>query len=113
MDDERIDLSALDPSRDAARWDQMIESVAARALEARSRPSPVALQVVAWAPAALVLAAAAALVVWLAPTGSGTPAATPPAQQPAAFALAQWASSGELPKTAELLETLGGDHGAH
>lgn len=113
MDDERIDLSPLDPSRDAARWDQMIESVATRASAGRQRPSPVAVQVVAWAPAALLLAAAAALVVWLAPTGDSARAPSSGAQQPAALALARWASTGELPETSDLLETLGGEHDAH
>ena len=38
MHDEKIDLSALDPARDAQHWNQLVESVVARALARRQQP---------------------------------------------------------------------------
>jgi hypothetical protein len=119
MDDERIDLSALDPARDGKRWDEMVDSVAARALAARRRstggasPGPVALQLVAWARPALALAAALALVVWaaaLAAGGAARASAPGTTRTEPAFALSAWAMQDELPSTEDVLETLGGDH---
>jgi hypothetical protein len=67
MTDRKIDLTALDPSRDEARWERMVRSVATRGAEgaARRRPGPLLLQLAAWARPALACAAALALAVWV------------------------------------------------
>lgn len=65
--DEPIDLAALDPSRDAARWEHAITGVAARGRERYlARRALVRRGAVA-----VVLAAAAALAVWLGAPGQG------------------------------------------
>ena len=119
MEDERIDLSALDPARDEKRWSEMIDRVSARSIAARSRPRAdagaglIAHQIVAWARPALAIAATLALVVWavaFAANSSRSPAVGEAARAEPAFALSTWASRDELPSTADLLDTLGGEH---
>lgn len=119
-EDDRIDLSALDPARnDEARWHAKADAIAARAVSARRRradASPIAMQLVAWARPALALAAGIALAVWAAAltTGGGAPGTGPEsttARLEPAYALSQWALSDELPPTEDVLQVLGGDHG--
>ncbi|HTJ44377.1 MAG TPA: hypothetical protein VL463_19875 [Kofleriaceae bacterium] len=88
MDDqEPIDLSPLDPSRDRARWDHLVSSVAARA-RARRRPS-VARELVRRGVPAFVLAAAAAAFVWIArPAPKPMP---PPASNDPSDVIIGWA----------------------
>jgi len=105
MDPDRVDLSALDPSRDPARWEAMVRRTAARGL-ARRRAS-VASQIAAWSRPALALAAGVALVVW-----TGTLAYTPTAESDPAGKLLEWASTDSSPATSEILETLGSRHAA-
>jgi hypothetical protein len=57
---ENVDLSVLDPRRDGARWDRMVENVAARAVEQRR----LRLRAVRRGAIAAVMAIAAALAVW-------------------------------------------------
>jgi hypothetical protein len=57
---EPVDLTALDPSRDEARWERAIASVAARGLERRRLRRAV----VRRGAVAVVLAAAAGIAVW-------------------------------------------------
>ena len=111
--DERIDLSLLDPSRDRERWERRIEAVSSRAAAARRAPRSVPAQLASWAGPALALAAGLALVVWLA-----TPSRKPPPPHPApsgaasdpAFALERW-SVGERPASVwEELEMMGVGH---
>lgn len=106
MSEEReIDFTLLDPSRDRAHWEQMIDSVVERTC-ARRRSHSVGAQVRAWARPALAMAAAMALAVWAGALLSDAP--TPPADP--AQLLSQWAVSGEVPSTTKILEVLGGDH---
>jgi hypothetical protein len=104
MKDERVDLSALDPARDAARWEGRIQAVVARAVEARRWS--VAGQLSSWARPALALAAAAALFSWIGVGLSLRPAAesTP---EDAVWMLSRWADSGEQPTAGNLLSVLG------
>jgi hypothetical protein len=105
MEDERIDFSPLDPSRDRVRWERMVRSVAARGRAARRTP------ILRWARPALAAAAIAAAAAW-APLlvrgggGGATVAASDPATS-----LADWARSGETPAPGELIGMFGGDHG--
>src|SRR5512143_552094 len=57
---DRIDLSSLDPSRDAERWDAVASRVATRAIELRRLRRAV----VRRGTVAVVLAAAAGLALW-------------------------------------------------
>ncbi len=63
MSEEPIDFSALDPSRDAARWDRAIAGVVARA-QASRKPSVVR-ELSRTGGVILALAAAAAAASWL------------------------------------------------
>ena len=58
-----VNLASLDPSRDALRWERMIRSVASRGQQRRS--NRLAREVVRRGIPAIVLAAAAATLVWL------------------------------------------------
>ena len=62
-DDEKLDLSALDPTRDELRFQRMARSLAARALELRQQADPFSVAVHFWRPA-LALAASLALLAW-------------------------------------------------
>jgi len=94
MNDDRIDFSPIDPSRDRERWKRTIESIAARAAAAPGAPRPLSAQLAAWTGPALALAAGVALLVWLAAPPAGPPAPQPapdaPREDPA-FALQRWA----------------------
>jgi hypothetical protein len=114
-DNERLDLSALDPARDGARWERRIRETVTRALAAR-QPRPAALlgALFAWRRPALALAAACAALVWGASLvgGQRTPppaAVTRPAPaRDAAGVLSRWADGEEQLGTDELLAVLGG-----
>jgi hypothetical protein len=115
VNDERVDLSALDPSRDPERWDRMVRSVAARAVAARRRRNSVRGQLVAWTRPVLAAAASLALASWAGAlaSGRGRHEAPPPEQrEEPAFVVAQWAASGQVPSTSRILEVLGGRHDA-
>ena len=111
--DDRLDLSALDPARNAPRWESMMHSVVARATESRRRRITVTRQMLAWAGPVLAAAAAIALVSWIGALSSTSPnvdsvrSATEPA-----FVLSTWAANDARPEPAQILEVLGESHGA-
>jgi hypothetical protein len=107
-DEEPVDLSPIDPARDAPRWDALVASVAARA-RARRRPS-LARELVRRGVPAFALAAAAAAVVWIArPRPEPAP---PPAERAPSDVIATWGLTGGG-DAIDLLgagEARGGDH---
>jgi hypothetical protein len=117
MTEPRLDLEALDPSHDKARWERMVRSVAARGAEAaaRRRPGSLELQLAAWLRPALACAAAVALLVWVPawlrpPQAARTPPVAAAADQ--AARLAAWASSDEATAASGLLLTFGDEDDA-
>ncbi len=110
MDSDKLDLSALDPAGDPARWEALVRRTVARSIAVRRRASIPAL-VARWARPALAAAASLALVSWgtvyftAPPAASSSQSASDPAS-----ALVRWAETGKLPDTASLLNTLGGGH---
>jgi len=113
MNDEKIDLSVLDPSRDEERWERLVESVASRAWSARRRRLTVGNQLTAWARPGLAIAAAVAIAVWAgALTSAEKRAAATGSQAEPAFVLAGWAVSDQVPETSKILEVLGGSNGS-
>lgn len=72
MDDDRIDLSALDPSR-SPRWDAAVDRVATMAAERHAARATVSGQIRTAALPVLLLAAAAVAVLWLVPPRSRAP----------------------------------------
>ena len=112
MTEERLDLSALDPSQDRERWEAIVQSVAARALAARRRRNTIARQVLAWSRPVLAIAAAAALVSWVgALTKQPEPVTVAEQKAEPAFVLARWAMVDEWPSTDQMLIVLGASHG--
>lgn len=106
MNDDRFDFSALDPARDAQRWEQRIRQVVAHA--ARARRWTVSAQLSRWARPAFALAAAAALfsgvgLVFIA----GRLEQSSSAQESPSTVLSRWAASDEAPSTRRLLSVLG------
>lgn len=111
MSPDRIDFSSLDPSRDAGRWEALVQGVSVRALAGRQ--SPVLLQLTAWARPALAAAALAALLCWLpslAPPAPSAESAELPTGDARARALSEWeaghASAGGQAALASLEDSL-------
>jgi hypothetical protein len=71
MDDDRIDFSPLDPSRDARRFEALVGAVTERALASRRRAATVSGQLAAWWRPALAAAAVIAIAVWVSSAGPG------------------------------------------
>ena len=112
MADEKIDFSALDPAQDPQRWEQLVESVAQRALAARERPNPLLLQLSAWFRPALALATGLAIAVWcaaLVQSDRSTAAAVATVEDPV-HALTNWAADDAIPSSVNPVAVLGGSH---
>ena len=115
-DEVSVDLSALDPSRDEARWAGMVKQVAKRAIALRAvrRTPTVGSLLLAWSRPVLAGAAILVAVSWAiagarARTAATTPAATPSTSNvPAALQVAAWASNDETPETTAMLSMMGG-----
>jgi len=106
MDPERIDLSVLDPSRDAKHWERLVRSIATRGIHARRRPRSVQRQLLAWRLPAFGLAAGLAAAVWLVSALFGAPASG--TSEDPAFVLARWAMQDEIPEGSDIQEIVGG-----
>ncbi len=103
-DDERLDLSPLDPTRDGARFEAIVRSVAARVVARPMRDASSIL--LAWWRPALALAASLALVAWgPALLTLGAPASNSLSSDPAA-AILEWARAGAPSSAAEVLDSL-------
>jgi hypothetical protein len=104
MDDDPIDLSALDPSSDTQRWEQMVRSLSARA--ASNARHPVLIDLARWARPVLAIAAAVAILTWM-------PSLLSRQSEPAdpVAALVTWAGRDQVPPTDELLRLLGDANG--
>lgn len=112
MDPDRLDLSALDPSREADRWEGLVKAVLARG----ARPAPASRVLVAiaasWRPM-LAIAAALVALAW-APAllaGAGRPAAAAGAADPV-LSTTSWMLQDEAPATAEAIAAMGADRAA-
>jgi hypothetical protein len=106
MHDEKLDLSALDPTRDTHHWNQLVESVVARALARRQQPLTVGYQMLVWARPILAIAAALALVFGIRELLPHERNASSRSVEPA-FVLASWAANDERPDTTRILQVLG------
>src|SRR5512140_747229 len=109
MDDDPVDLSALDPARDPVRWNALVAGVAARAARAATRRrASLARALTGYGIPAFALAAAAALAIWLLAPARGEPPITAETYSES-DGLAGWALRGD-PDGAGLLSSLGGSH---
>jgi hypothetical protein len=113
MDEEKIDLSGIDPSRDRQRWEGLVQALASRAHAARQRQLSVGHQLLAWARPALAIAASVALMSWAGRLVSPEQdAAVTEGEQDPAIVLAQWAMNDERPPANTILRVLGEPHAA-
>lgn len=105
-DAPKLDLSALDPTRDALRFERMVRSVAAKAAEERARKAdPWSLAVRFWRPA-LALAAGLALLAWV-PSLVGSGATADQAATDPGTTLLSWASGEGPASAADVLAAFG------
>lgn len=105
MDDDRMDLSSLDPGRDPERLERMVRSVLSRA--DASRPHAYAEALVARGRGAVLLAGLLAALAWV-PALAGRGNAVPDASVADAVAtVAGWAEAGTIPSGADVYRVLG------
>jgi len=107
MDSERIDFSALDPSRDELRWMRSVDVLVMRALAERRKRLSVEQQLLRWARPVLAVAAGLCIVAWTAGYFSPTRTTTSAIQHPAAITLASWAANNQIPELSDVLGVLG------
>jgi hypothetical protein len=104
MDDERLDFSTLDPSRDELRWARTIDRVAAQALADRRQRLSIEHQLLRWARPVLAVAAAACALAWAGGwRGDDSRSST---AEPPALTVAHWAANNQIPATDDLVTTL-------
>ncbi len=113
MDDDRIDFSALDPKRDPARFERMVQAVVAGVRPPAPAVYPLVLQLVGWGRAAVAVAACLGVAAWLPSLARGrlsaTDSPTSNGSDPVELVSA-WAETGNVPSDIDLVQALGGLH---
>lgn len=107
-DDRRLDLFALDPGRDPARWRGVMDATLARVdavLAARARPDPLAL-IAGWRRPLLAAAAAAVLLLVPVEVALERREARQEALRGLVSVSTAWAQEGRHPTGAELLRAI-------
>lgn len=109
MENNRIDLSPLDPSNDTQRWNVLIESIVERATKLRQRRLSFSYQLFTWAKPAFALAVALAFIVVIGASlhGQRSQIETPSQVNPTLM-LAVWASTNERPSIKTIFELFRG-----
>lgn len=102
-DEDKIDLTALDPMRDSEHWNRLVVSITDRARTRVRAKRSVTGQLAAWARPTLAVAAALCLIVWL-----GALSQRDSAGEDAVELLSHWANGAELPATSNILEAFNG-----
>jgi hypothetical protein len=110
MDDQRLDLSLLDPRRDRAHWSTLVQSVTRRARQLEPPRQEVLRLILCWGRPALAIGAFVALFCWAGATGSRAASGAIEDQAHPSQHLLRWATSGARPATSEILLVLGSDH---
>lgn len=112
MTNDPIDFSALDPSGNATRWDNLLHSVAARAVKAAKtqRDTSITELLVHWSRPSLVAASVAAMVTCLGALQSlnKQSSATLVHQESPSSQLARWAESYSPQSTLQILQAFEG-----
>jgi hypothetical protein len=108
MHDSKLDMSSLDPSQNAERWDRLIESIADRAVARRQQRLTISYQLQAWSRPVLVAAAAVALIVGAkALVTRNETSRTALSNFRKVYVLAEWAGTAERPAPSNVLQVLG------
>ncbi len=115
MDDDRIDFSALDPKRDSARFERMVQAVVDGVRPPAPAVHPLVLELVGWGRAAVAVAACLGVAAWLPNLVHGGLSATdrPTSTESDPVELVSaWAETGKLPSDIDLVQALRGlrDH---
>jgi negative regulator of sigma E activity len=106
MDDQPLDLSALDRHADPMRYRRQVIALAAAAL--KPAPHPFLLEFMAWSRGAVAVGAILALVTWLPVWTAARPAqATASSSEDPVLQVAAWAQAGAIPSDANLLAIAG------
>jgi hypothetical protein len=106
MDDQPLDLSALDRHGDPMRYRQRVSALAAAALA--PAPHPFLHEFMTWGRAAVAVGAILAVVTWLPVWSSVRPSqATAPRSVDPVLQVAAWAQAGAIPSDANLLALSG------
>ena len=106
MDDQRLDLSALDRHGDPVRYRQRVSALAAAALA--PAPHPFLHEFMAWGRGAVAVGAVLAVVTWLPVWSSARkPQATASRSVDPVLQVAAWAQAGAIPSDATLLAIAG------
>jgi hypothetical protein len=112
-DDTILDLSPLDPQRDPAHWEALVQSITRRAVANRveaNREAPgLFFGLFQLTRPALALALGLAVVVW---TGAlvSRPGASVAQPQDPTLSLLSWANAETMPEPSDMLATFGGSH---
>jgi hypothetical protein len=110
MDDDRIDFSALDPKRDAARFRRMVDTIVAGARSPVSAALFLVHELVFWGRAAVAISALLALTAWL-PTlvrnGSNWGQGSVSSVNDPVELVSSWARFGKVPTEIDPIEELG------
>jgi hypothetical protein len=112
-DDEQLDLGPLDPSRDAARWQRRIETIATEALRRRRRAHGLVQELLVWSRPALAVAAALAVLVWsqaLSTERRATEQSASSERRARTGSLLEWAQKDQVPPPEIILWALEGSH---
>jgi hypothetical protein len=109
MDDDKLDFSALDPTRDRVGWERRIASVATRGLAARRRSLTVTQQLGAWQRPVLAVAAALAAASWLGVFAGERWGSVEP-QESAEVVWSRWTLGEEVPQTSEIFAMVEATH---
>jgi hypothetical protein len=105
MDDRRIDFTALDPGRDAERFERMVQAVLARSAEPQGES--MASVLVARGRVVVAGAAAMAVLVWIPLLATwGTSTVEVKSADPVALVSA-WAQEGAIPNGVDVFYVLG------
>ncbi len=113
MDNDRIDFSALDPKRDRARFERMVQAVVAGA-KSPTEPPLLVLELVRWGRAAMAAATLLAFAAWMPSLVRG---GSVTGENPAASGsdpvelVSLWAETGKVPADIDLIQALGGLRG--
>ncbi|HEY0017123.1 MAG TPA: hypothetical protein VGC13_12420 [Longimicrobium sp.] len=108
MDETRVNLSALDPARDPARWQGVMQATMARVdgvLLHRARPDPLAL-IAGWRRPLLAMAAATVLLLVPVEVALERREADRQALRGLVDVSTAWAQEGRAPTGAELLHAV-------
>jgi len=114
MNDDPLDLSPIDPTRDTERFEQMVAAIRFRseAVFVRRRRRPTILDGVAgwWTPAlaAAAVIAAASAVSWIVALPASAQQSVLAEATGVPAAVADWAQTDATPSPGELLVSLGG-----